>query len=63
MDVTVVNESDGMVEGFGEIIRSLYMFAKSISLHLFDIDFTLWDMFIAIVVIGLIAALWHGFTK
>lgn len=55
-----IEVDDGLVEGFGEIITNLYNFACSISLRLFNINFTLWDLFIAGCVVGLLAMLWHG---
>lgn len=55
--------SDGLLQGFGEIVQSLYKFACSVELTLFDIDFTLWDVFFCGMVIALIATIWHGFTN
>lgn len=58
-----VRIDDGLIEGFGEIVQSLYAFAKSINFHMFGFGFSLWDIFIAGCVIGLLALLWHGFTE
>lgn len=62
MDNMDIRVDDGLIEGFGEIVQSLYAFAKSINFNMFGMGFSLWDIFIAGCVIGLLALIWHGFT-
>lgn len=57
-----VHIDDNLIRDFGEILQSLYAFAKSINFHMFGFGFSLWDIFIAGCVIGLLAIIWHGLT-
>lgn len=59
---TVVKIDDGIIAEFGKILQTLYEFAKSINFQWFSFTFSLWDIFIAGCVLGVIAILWYGFT-
>lgn len=58
-DTIVIDDS--IITELGKIIQSLYNFAKGINFQWFNFSFSLWDIFIAGCVIGLLAVIWHGF--
>lgn len=62
MDGVDVRIDDNLISEFGKILQALYVFAKSINFHMFGFGFSLWDIFIAGCVIGLLAIIWHGLT-
>lgn len=46
--------SDGTIQMFGNIFRGLYDMMRAAEIHVFDIDFTLWDVFMWTLVGGFV---------
>ncbi|MDD6036935.1 MAG: hypothetical protein PUC30_12245 [Lachnospiraceae bacterium] len=42
----LISDSDGSIQAFKELFLGIYNFMREVELHVFDIDFTLYDLFL-----------------
>lgn len=53
-NVTPETTSDGTIQMFADIFRGLYDMMRTSEIHVFDIDFTMWDVFMWTLVGGFV---------
>lgn len=59
----IVIETEAMTKAFKEVVQSIYNFGNDIVIEFCGLTFCLWDMFIAVLVVGLLAYACYGFSE
>lgn len=53
---------DGTARAIGECINGIYRFMQSVEFRSFNLEFTLWDVFMLMLLGGFLIWLWHEWT-